>query len=87
MFRPKTNSSQAYVFKMLTLSKNIAVIFDRIPCAKGYHDLVELAQFVLSVLATAQNREPQFSSFPQMEPLHPLNCVEETKFCGHWKSL
>lgn len=49
MFRPKTNCSQAYVFKMLTLSKNIAVILDR--SAKGYHDLVELAQFVLSVLA------------------------------------
>lgn len=85
MFRPKTNCSQAYVFKMLTLSKNIAVILDW--SAKGYHDLVELAQFVLSVLATAQNREPQFSSFSKMKPLHPLNCVADTKFFGHWKSL
>lgn len=49
MFRPKTNCSRAYVLKMLTLSKNTAVILDQ--RAKGYHDLVELAQFVLSVLA------------------------------------
>lgn len=49
MFGPKTSCSQAYVLKMLTLSKNIAVILDR--RAKGYPDLVELAQFVLSVLA------------------------------------
>lgn len=41
MFRPKTNCSHAYVFKMLTLSKNIAVILDR--SAKGHHDLVKLA--------------------------------------------
>lgn len=49
MFGPKTNCSEADVLKMLTLSKNIAVILDR--RAKGHHDFVELAQFVLAVFA------------------------------------
>lgn len=49
MFKPKTNCSQAYVFKMLTLPKNITVTLGR--RAKGHHDLVELAQFLLFALA------------------------------------
>lgn len=49
MFKPKTNRSQAYVFKMLTLPKNITVTLGR--RAKGHHDLVKLAQFLLFALA------------------------------------
>lgn len=56
MFKPKTNCSQAYVFKMLTLPKNITVTLGR--CAKGHHDLVKLAQFLLFALAWWLRREP-----------------------------
>lgn len=41
MFRSKTNSSHAYVFKMLTLLKNTVMTLDR--SAKGHHDFVRLA--------------------------------------------
>lgn len=50
MFRPKTNRSQACVFKTLTLPKNIAVTLGR--SAKGHRDLIELAYFLLSASAS-----------------------------------